>query len=89
MVVLISSTEFHFRVFAIETFPDGSLQTQMSLMHGREDGVTRRWHANGQLESEKSFRAAPARHPPGVAARWRACDAIDMERRRRGRRVEI
>ena len=45
-----------FSGFAIETFPDGSLQTQMSLMHGREDGFTRRWHPNGQLESEKSFR---------------------------------
>ena len=45
-----------FSGFAIEIFPDGSLQTQMSLMHGHQDGVTRRWHATGQLESEQGFR---------------------------------
>ena len=29
---------------AIETFPDGRLQTQMPLMCGLQEGVTRRWH---------------------------------------------
>jgi YD repeat-containing protein len=45
-----------FSGFAIEVFPDGRLQMQMSLMHGREGGITRRWHPDGQLESEKAFR---------------------------------
>jgi antitoxin component YwqK of YwqJK toxin-antitoxin module len=45
-----------FSGFAIETFLDGRLATQMSLMRGLQDGVTRRWHSNGQVESEKSFR---------------------------------
>ncbi len=31
-----------FSGFAIETFRDGTLQTQMSLMRGLQDGVTRR-----------------------------------------------
>ena len=41
-----------FSGFAIETFPDGRLQTQMPLMRGLQDGVTRHWHPNGQLKSE-------------------------------------
>jgi len=48
--------EAHFSGFAIETFADGSLATQMSLKRGMHDGVTRRWHPDGQLASEKSFR---------------------------------
>ena len=58
-----------FSGFAIETFPDGTLQTQISFMHGREDGVTRRCHPNGQLESEKSFRNG---QPHGRHREWRA-----------------
>ena len=58
-----------FSGFAIETFRDGTLRTQMSLMHGRGDGVTRRWHPNGQLESEKSFRDGK---PHGRHREWLA-----------------
>jgi hypothetical protein len=35
--------ETPFSGFAIEEFPDRRLATQMSLMHGGLDGVTRRW----------------------------------------------
>jgi len=63
--------EVPFSGFAIETFPDGKLQTQMALMHGRQDGrqdgVTRRWHPNGQLESEKGFRNG---QPHGQHREW-------------------
>jgi len=45
-----------FSGFAIETFADGRPATQMSLMRGLQDGVTRRWHVNGQLRSEENFR---------------------------------
>lgn len=53
-----------FSGFAIETFPDGRLRTQMPFMRGLHDGVTRRWHPNGQLKSEQSFRngVAHGRH---------------------------
>jgi hypothetical protein len=61
--------EVAFSGFAIENFPDGKLQTQMALVHGRQDGVTRRWHPNGQLESEKSFRDGK---PHGRHQEWRA-----------------
>jgi antitoxin component YwqK of YwqJK toxin-antitoxin module len=74
-----------FSGFAIETFPDGKLQTQMSLMHGLQDGVTRRWHSNGQLESEQSFRNGIARgkhhqwHPDGILkaeSTWNAGECV-------------
>jgi antitoxin component YwqK of YwqJK toxin-antitoxin module len=81
--------ETRFSGFVIETFSDGTLQTQMSLMRGVQDGITRRWHPNGQLESEQSFRNGPARMASGMAARWPALDAIDLERRQSRRGVEI
>jgi antitoxin component YwqK of YwqJK toxin-antitoxin module len=56
-----------FSGFAIETFPDGKLQTQMTLMLGLQDGVTRRWHDNGQLESEQTFRNGK---PLGWHRKW-------------------
>jgi antitoxin component YwqK of YwqJK toxin-antitoxin module len=61
-----------FSGFAIETFPDGRLQAQMSLMHGLQDGVTRRWRPNGQMKSEQRFRSGIAHgkhqewHPDGI-----------------------
>ena len=73
-----------FSGFAVEIFPDGSLQTQMLLMHGHQDGVTRRWHATGQLESEQGFRQGTAHgthrewRPDGVLAvqsKWNAATA--------------
>jgi antitoxin component YwqK of YwqJK toxin-antitoxin module len=64
-----------FSGFAIETFPDGSLQTQMILMRGVLDGVARRWHPNGQLESEKSFRNG-AQH--GYHREWQADGLLAM-----------
>jgi len=64
-VYLLGETPFS--GFAIETFPEGNLATQMSLMRGRQDGVTRRWHPNGQLESEKSFREGK---PHGRHREW-------------------
>jgi len=65
-IYLLAETPFS--GFAIETFPDGRLLTQMSLMHGRLDGVTRRWHPNGQLESEKGYRNGVLR----VEKQWQA-----------------
>ncbi len=74
-----------FSGFAIETFPDGKLQTQMSLMHGLQDGVTRRWNPNGQLESEQSFRNGIAEgkhhewHPDGILkaeSTWNAGECV-------------
>jgi hypothetical protein len=68
--------ELPFSGFAIETFPDGNLATQMALMHGRQDGVTRRWHSNGQLESEKSFRNG---QPHGRHREWRVEGTLNAE----------
>jgi antitoxin component YwqK of YwqJK toxin-antitoxin module len=74
-----------FSGFAIETFPDGRLQAQMSLMRGIKDGVTRQWHPNGQLESEKSFRNGVAYgrnqelHPDGslkAESTWNAGECV-------------
>jgi hypothetical protein len=61
--------ETPFSGFAIETFPDGRLRTQMSLMRGIEDGVTRCWHPNGRLKSERSFCNGVAH---GRHQEWRA-----------------
>jgi hypothetical protein len=68
--------EAPFSGFAIETFPDGSLQTQMSLTRGQLDGVTRRWHPSRQLESEKSFRDG---RPHGRHQEWQADGTLKAE----------
>jgi len=68
--------EAPFSGFAIETFPDGKLKTQMSLMSGRLDGVTRRWHSNGQLESEKGFRDGK---PHGRHREWPVDGTLKQE----------
>jgi hypothetical protein len=73
---LCSLGEAPFSGFAIETFPDGSLQTQMSLMHGFQDGVTRRWHHNGQLESEQNFRNGK---PLGWHRKWQPDGTLHAE----------
>jgi hypothetical protein len=75
-----------FSGFAIETFPDGSLQTQVALMHGLQDGVTRRWHPNGQLESEQHFRNASRTAGIGVAVGRNVAGGIRMDRRHPRRR---
>jgi YD repeat-containing protein len=68
--------ETPFSGFAIETFDDGQLRTQMSLLRGLEDGVTRRWHPNGQLESERSFRNSVSH---GRHQEWRADGVLSMQ----------
>jgi len=45
--------------FAIETFPDGSLATQMSLMRGMHDGVMRKRDEQARLIHEM-WRDRPA-----------------------------
>jgi antitoxin component YwqK of YwqJK toxin-antitoxin module len=73
-IYLLGNTPFS--GFAIETFPDGSLQTQVALMHGLQDGVTRRWHPNGQLESEQEFRNGK---PHGWHRKWEPDGTLQAE----------
>jgi antitoxin component YwqK of YwqJK toxin-antitoxin module len=73
-IYLLGNTPFS--GFAIETFPDGSLQTQVALMRGLQDGVTRRWHPNGQLESEQHFRNGK---PHGWHRKWEPDGTLEAE----------
>ena len=60
----------------ISTYADGSRGREEAYVDGQLDGMTRRWHSNGQLASEARY-WQNMRH--GKACEWRADGTLVFE----------